>query len=82
MLNQEEANSFIIEIEDEVYSVAKKEFAKRTKEMADFAVDVFRKKFNYDEKKGLPRRWDRIEESEINTLYEKYEKEVIYLLKQ
>jgi hypothetical protein len=45
--------------------------------MADFVVQIFKKKFNYDEKKGLPRQWDRIEESQIEELYNKYEKEVI-----
>ena len=80
-LNQEESLEFIIDIENEVFSITKKEFLKKTKEIAEFAVDIFKKKFNYDEAKGIPRRWDRLEESTIDDLYNKYEKEVKYLLK-
>jgi hypothetical protein len=80
MMHEEEAKEFIIDLENEVYATTKKEFLNRTREMAEFAVGIFKKKFNYDEKKGLPRQWDRIEEGQIDVLYEKYEKEVrIYL---
>ena len=77
MLSPDEAREFIIDVENHSYSETKKEFLNRTKEMAEFAVSIFKKKFNYDEKKGLPRPWDRLEETQIDDLYNKYEKEVI-----
>jgi hypothetical protein len=76
-MSNEEVREFILDLENEVYLTTKKEFLNRTREMADFAIEIFKKKFNYDEKKGLPRKWDRIEEAEIDDLYNKYEKEVI-----
>jgi len=75
-MHPDESKEFIIEIENETYATTKTEFLNRTKEMAEFAVQVFKKKFNYDEKTGLPRLWDRIEESQIDELYNKYEAEV------
>jgi len=75
-MKSEEAKEFILEVEEENYVETKKEFANRTKEVAEFAVGIFKKKFNYDEKKGLPRQWDRLEETQIDDLYDKYEKEV------
>jgi len=75
-MHPDESKEFIIEIENETYATTKTEFLNRTKEMAEFAVQVFKKKFNYDEKNGLPRLWDRIEESQIDELYNKYEAEV------
>ena len=80
-MKTEESNLFIIDIENEAHNIAKKEFLKRTKEISDFAVEVFKSKFEIDENKLVPRQWNRLEEREIDEVYNKYKKEVsIYQL--
>jgi hypothetical protein len=75
-MDLEESNVFLFEVENEAHLIAKKEFLKRTKEISDFAVEVFKNRFTVDEIKGVPRQWDRIEESLIDELYNKYSREV------
>jgi len=76
-LNQQECYEYISDIENEAYAIAKKEFSKRTKEISDFAVEVFKTRFNNDETTQAPRAWDRVEEPVIAELFNKYKTQVI-----
>jgi hypothetical protein len=47
------------------------------KEISNYAVESFRKKFWYDE--GIPRVWNKIDESDIDKFYNQFNKENQYI---
>lgn len=67
----EEAEKILEDIELELYTLSFKAVEKKTKDFSSVAVEYFKKHFWFDE--GLPRKWSRIEEIEIDTLF-KYSK--------
>ena len=71
-LNDEEANSLIETLEEELYTLTLKGTEKKTKEIYSLAVDHFKSHFWYDE--GLPRKWPRIDEVEIDNLFKENKK--------
>ena len=72
-MKQDEFKEIIISIEEDVYSSAKKDFLKKVMDLHLIAYDTFRKNFWYNE--GVPRVWNKIEESEIYSLRDTYLKE-------
>ena len=70
----EESNflPFVQELEEEIYLDIKKDFKKKSKEIANFQVESFRNKFWYED--GVPRIWNQIDESTIKELYNKAQK--------
>ena len=77
-LNNEEANKIIENLEEELYSLTLKGTEKKTKEISSFAVDYFKNIFWYDE--GLPRKWTRVDEIEIDNLFKDSKKKAEKLL--
>jgi len=72
-MHSEEFREMMIVIEDEVYSSAKKDFLKKVMDLHFIAYDNFKKNFWYNE--GIPRIWNKVEESEIIRLKDAYLKE-------
>lgn len=72
-INNEEFKDIIVNIENEVYTSAKKDFLKKVMDLHLVAYDTFRKNFWYNE--GVPRVWNKIEEQEITHLKDKFLKE-------
>jgi hypothetical protein len=62
-------------IDDNVYKEIKEEFFRKIKEISSFAVDSFKSKFWYNE--GVPRTWNKLEESDIDHLFTKNKNEVV-----
>ena len=63
------------EIELELYNLTKNNLNKKFKEISSFVVEIFRTKF-CNEENNIPRAWNRLEEKEIDDLYQKNKKEV------
>lgn len=76
-MNSNEFIDFSKEIEVELHNLTNTQLNKKFKEISSFVTEIFRKKFWNDEK-GVPRIWNRIEENQIDDLYKKYKDEVIY----
>ena len=77
-----EKNEFIDiaqNIEIEMYNVCKKDLLKKLFDLHYIAYDIFRKNFWYDE--GLPRVWNKTEESLIKELKVKYISENDFIFK-
>lgn len=72
-MSSDEFKEIVMNIEDEVYTSAKKDFLKKVFDLHSIAYDNFRKSFWYNE--GVPRVWNKIEENEIINLKDKYLKE-------
>lgn len=72
-MEEDEYIEYAKEIENEVYQSVKSEFARKLKEISSFAIDLFKKKFWYEN--GIPRIWNRMEESDIDSLYKQYKNE-------
>ena len=68
---------FIQEVEKDIHLSAKKDLYKKMKDISNYAVESFRKNFWYDE--GIPRVWNKIDESEIEKLYNKLNTENQYV---
>ena len=79
-MSQSEFIEYSREMEEELYSQTHSHLNKKFKEISSFATEVFRKKF-WNTDSGLPRQWNRVEESEIESLYKRYKNEVIKLIK-
>lgn len=71
-LDDNEANKIIENLEDELYNVTLKGTEKKTKEISSLAIEHFKSNFWYDE--GLPRKWPRIDEIEIDKLFKSNKK--------
>ena len=71
-LEENDFKPFAIELEDEIYSDIKKDFKKKSKDIANFQVESFRNKFWYED--GVPRIWNQIDESRIKDLYNQAKK--------
>lgn len=71
-LNEKEINDMIYKIEQNLFKLASKDFNRQIKELSNFAVDSFKKEFWFEG--GLPRRWDRLQEEEIETLFKENKK--------
>lgn len=70
----EEADKLLEEIEIELFNLSFKTVEKKTKDFSSTAVEYFKKHFWFDE--GLPRKWNRIEEPEIDLLFKSSKKRV------
>ena len=68
---------FISEIENEIYHSSKKDLYKKMKEISNYAVESFRKYFWYEE--GIPRVWNKIDEHEIDKLFNQFKNENQYI---
>ncbi len=68
---------FISEIENENYHSSKKDLYKKMKEISNYAVESFRKYFWYEE--GIPRVWNKIDESEIDKLFNQFKNDNLYI---
>lgn len=62
-------------IENDIYNSIKKDFDKKTKEIASIGIELFRKKFWY-EKETEPRIWNKLEDEQIDNLFKKYRLEL------
>lgn len=74
-MSQNEFIDFSREMEEELYNQTHTHLNKKFKEISSFATEVFRKKF-WNTENGIPRQWNRVEESEIERLYKKCKNEV------
>jgi hypothetical protein len=72
-MEEKEFIPFIIEVENDIYAAIKKDFVKKLKEISNYASESFKKGFWYNE--GIPRMWNKMTESEIDQLFEKYKGE-------
>ena len=72
-MNNDEFKDIIVNIENEVFSSAKKDFLKKVMDLHLVAYDTFKKSFWYNE--GVPRVWNKMEEQEITNLRVTYSKE-------
>lgn len=71
-MEESEFVPLVREIEEEVLVVIKKDLNKRLKEVPTYATENFKKHFWYDE--GIPRAWNKMQEAEINKLFDTYKK--------
>ena len=78
-ITNEEFKEIMCNIENEVYSSAKKDFLKKVMDLHLVAYDLFRKTFWYNE--GVPRVWNKIEVQEITNLKDTYMKENEFIFK-
>ncbi len=76
-LEDKEFIPFIQEVEKDIHNSTKKDLIKKMKEISNYAVESFRKKFWYDE--GIPRVWNKIDESDIDKIYNQFNKENQYI---
>jgi hypothetical protein len=76
-MEENEYIPFVRDIENEVFSAIKKDLYKKSREISNYAVESFRKHFWYDE--GIPRVWNKIDESEIDSLFTKYKNENLFV---
>lgn len=67
-----EADIILEAIEVELYNLSFKTVERKTKDFSSAAVEYFKKQFWFDE--GLPRKWSRIEETEIDSLFKSSKK--------
>lgn len=69
------------ELEINIRKAVTRNIEKKTKELSNFALDHFKKIFHYDNNK-LPRKWDRLQENEIDEIYSKSIKqtEILFVL--
>lgn len=74
-MSQNEFIEFSREMEEELFNQTQSHLNKKFKEISSFAAEVFRKKF-WNTDLGVPRQWNRVEESEIESLYKQYKNEV------
>jgi hypothetical protein len=65
-------------IEENIYNSLKKDFNKKIKEIPSYATEAFRRKFWYDE--SIPRTWNKINEGDIDKLFERVRKDNAYVL--
>ena len=75
-MNSIEFVDYAREIEVELYNLTSTQLNKKFKEISSFITEIFKKKF-WNDDKGVPRIWNRVEENEIDVLYKKYKDEVI-----
>ena len=61
-------------IEQETYRSSVKSLEKKTRELSSITVEYFKRAFLYDDNK-YPRKWHRLTEEEIDSLYSKCQKE-------
>lgn len=73
-MDTDEYVNFAKSIENEVYSSLKRDFSKRTKEISNISVELFKNKFWYHS--GVQRSWNRMEEDEIDNLFKSCRKEL------
>jgi hypothetical protein len=78
-MKEDEYIPLVKEIESEVFYSIKKDISKKSREISSCAVESFRKHFWYDE--GIPRIWNKIDESEIDSLFQKYKNENMFVFK-
>lgn len=76
-MNNNEFMDYARVIEEDLYNLTNLQISKKFKEIYSFTTEIFRKKFWNDEK-GVPRVWNRIEENEIDNLYKNFKNEVNY----
>lgn len=76
-MTKEEFKEIIIAVETNLYTLTKKDILKKTKDLHLFAFDIFKKNFWYNE--GVPRIWNKIEESEIRQLQTKFFEENLFI---
>jgi hypothetical protein len=72
-MDDKEFLPFAEEIETDIYISFKKDIYKKTRQISYFASESLKKLFNYDE--GIPRVWNKMDESTIDALYSKFKKE-------
>ncbi len=69
-LNETEVNDYLSKIEKELYDKAKREIQKKMKDFSQLIVDLFRKRFWYENpEENKMRNWNRIDESKIDELF-------------
>ena len=69
-LNESEINDYLSEIEKEVFEKAKGEIIKKMKDFSQLIVDLFRKRFWYENsEENKMRNWNRLDESKIDNLF-------------
>ena len=69
-LNESEIEEYLSDIEKEVFEKAKREIQKKMKDFSQLIVDLFRKRFWYENpEENKMRNWNRIDESKINELF-------------
>ena len=74
-----QAISYVEEIEFNISKGTIKELEKRTKDISNFSIEYFKGIFNLDENK-MPRKWNRLQEKQIEDLYTacKNETEILF----
>lgn len=72
-MSNEEILEFSQYIELEVYNSIKKDILKRIKEISSLAVELFKKKFWYENNEA--RNWNRYEDEELDSLFLKIKAE-------
>lgn len=72
-MDEREFVPYIKGIEGDIYVAMKKDFNKKIKEISNFAVESFKKGFWYED--GIPRVWNKMSETEIDRLFNKFSKE-------
>ena len=69
-LNESEIEEYLSDIEKEVFEKAKREIQKKMKDFSQLIVDLFKKRFWYENpEENKMRNWNRIDESKINELF-------------
>ena len=66
-MDDNEIHEFSREIQEEIYVTMKKDIKKKIDRLYDNAISNFKKEFFYEE--GIPRIWNKIEESQIDNLF-------------
>jgi len=65
-------------IEESIYNSLKKEFNKKIREIPGYATGAFRRNFWYNE--SIPRAWNKMNEGDIDKLYDKVKKDNAYIM--
>jgi hypothetical protein len=73
-LSNEDIEDFAKHVESEIYSKLKTDIQRKTKEISTLAVDLFKKKFWYDEE-NVKRNWNKLDDDEIDSLFKKFRAE-------
>lgn len=66
-MDEKEFLPLIKGIEEDVYTMIRKDLNKRLKDLPAYAIDNFKKGFWYDE--VVPRQWNKLDEKEIFNMY-------------
>ena len=69
-LNKKETNDYLSQIEEDLFEQTKKDILKKMKNFSQLIVDLFKKRFWYENpEENKMRNWNRIDEAKIDKLF-------------